>query len=227
MKNSSSGHRERLREKYLREGITAFHDYEILELLLTYVIMRKDVKPLAKELLKSYGTLERLINSEMEDLLTTDGVGEKTAVFFKLLGDVSKNIFKEKMKTEDIIELSGKIALLDYLRGDIGFSNIEKFKVLFLNNANKLIGEETLFQGTIDRSSIYPREIIEKVFKYKAKKIIFAHNHPSGNVKPSDGDIDITQHMVEILRMIDVVFLDHIIVSKDKYFSFRDEKLIY
>ncbi len=225
MEKKYEGHRERLRQKYLQGGYSAFLEYEVLELLLTYAIPRRDTKPIAKELIERFGNLDGVVSTSLEELQEVSGIKESTGVFLKLLGDLSKNLYKGEMKREGI-QLKDKDSLLRYLRSDIGFSSREEFKVIFLNNYNILVGSETLFVGTIDKSAVYPREIIEKVIQYKAKGVIFAHNHPSGNLRPSKQDIQITEHMQEVLDMIDVKLLEHIIITKDGYFSFLQEGLI-
>lgn len=225
MEKGYEGHRDRLRKKYLQGGYLAFHEYEILELLLTYVIPRRDTKPIAKELIEKFGNLDGVVSASLEDLTEVSGIKENSGVFLKLLGDLAKNLYKGEMKREGI-QLKDKSSLLRYLRSDIGFSSREEFKVIFLNNYNMLVGSETLFVGTIDKSAVYPREIVEKVLQYKAKGIIFAHNHPSGNLRPSKQDIQITEHMQEALDLIDVKVLEHIIITKDGYFSFLEEGLI-
>jgi DNA repair protein RadC len=217
MDKKYEGHRERIRQKYLQGGYSAFLEYEILELLLTYAIPIKDTKPMAKELIEKFGNLD--------ELMSVKGIKQNSAIFLKLLGDTSKYLYRGDMK-RDGIHLRDKESLLKYLRSDIGFSSREEFKVIFLNNFNILVGSETLFVGTIDKSAVYPREILEKVIQYKAKGVIFAHNHPSGNLRPSKQDIQITEHMQEVLEMIDVKLLEHIIITKDGYFSFLQEGLI-
>lgn len=225
MEKSCEGHRERLRKKYLQGGYLAFHEYEILELFLTYAIPRRDTKPIAKDLIEKFGDLDGVVSAPLTELCDISGIKEGSAIFLKLLGDVAKNLYKGEMKKEGI-QLKDKNSLIRYLRSDIGFSSREEFKVVFLNNYNMLVGTETLFVGTIDKSAIYPREILEKVLQYKAKGIIFAHNHPSGNLRPSKQDIQMTEHMQEVLEMIDVKLLEHIIITKDGYFSFLEEGLI-
>lgn len=225
MEKNCEGHRERLRKKYLQGGYSAFHDYEILELFLTYAIPRKDTKPIAKELIEKFGDIDGVVSSNIEELCNISGIKEGSAIFLKLLGDVAKNLYKGEMKKEGI-QLKDKNSLIRYLRSEIGFSSREEFRVIFLNNYNMLVGSETLFIGTIDKSAVYPREIVEKVLFYKAKGIIFAHNHPSGNIRPSKQDIQITEHMQEALDLIDVKLLEHIIITKDGYFSFLEEGLI-
>lgn len=225
MEKSCEGHRERLRKKYLQGGYLAFHEYEILELFLTYAIPRRDTKPIAKDLIEKFGDLDGVVSAPLTELCDISGIKEGSAIFLKLLGDIAKNLYKGEMKKEGI-QLKDKNSLIRYLRSDIGFSSREEFKVVFLNNYNMLVGTETLFVGTIDKSAIYPREILEKVLQYKAKGIIFAHNHPSGNLRPSKQDIQMTEHMQEVLELIDVKLLEHIIITKDGYFSFLEEGLI-
>lgn len=225
MEKKYEGHRERLRKKYLQGGYFAFHEYEVLELLLTYVIPRKDTKPTAKDLIEKFGSLDGVVTADIEELCDISGIKENSAIFLKLLGDLSKNLYKGEIKKEGI-QLRDKNSLIRYLRSEIGFSSREEFRVIFLNNYNMLVGSETLFTGTIDKSAVYPREIVEKVLYYKAKGIIFAHNHPSGNLRPSKQDIQITEHMQEVLDLIDVKLLEHIIITQDGYFSFLEEGLI-
>ena len=225
MEKKYEGHRERLREKYLQGGYFAFHEYEVLELLLTYVIPRKDTKPIAKDLIEKFGSLDGVVTASIEELCSISGIKENSAIFVKLLGDLYKNLYKGEIRKEGI-QLKDKNSLIRYLRSEIGFSSREEFRVIFLNNYNMLVGSETLFIGTIDKSAVYPREIVEKVLYYKAKGIIFAHNHPSGNLRPSKQDIQITEHMQEALDLIDVKLLEHIIITQDGYFSFLEEGLI-
>ncbi len=225
MEKKYEGHRERLRKKYLQGGYFAFHEYEVIELLLTYVIPRKDTKPIAKDLIEKFGSLDGVVTASIEELCSISGIKENSAIFVKLLGDLSKNLYKGEIKKEGI-QLKDKNSLIRYLRSEIGFSSREEFRVIFLNNYNMLVGSETLFIGTIDKSAVYPREIVEKVLYYKAKGIIFAHNHPSGNLRPSKQDIQITEHMQEALDLIDVKLLEHIIITQDGYFSFLEEGLI-
>lgn len=139
--------------------------------------------------------------------------------------EITKLLLKEDIK-KDVLELKGKNQLMDYLKSDLGFLKHEEFKVIFLGSDNKITHEETLFRGTIDRSVVYPRLIIEKAIMNNAKGIIFAHNHPSGNLTPSKKDIEITLEMQELLDKIDVKLLDHIIVSDCEDFSFYQNGLI-
>lgn len=142
------------------------------------------------------------------------------------LRETLKFLTSEALKKKELGQIKNNDQLLDFLRLKIGFKDNEEFVVIFVNGYNKVIAYETLFKGTIDKSAVYPRNIMEKVFQYKAKGVIFAHNHPSGNLRPSKQDIQITEHMQEALDLISVKLLDHVIIGADGYFSFYEEGII-
>lgn len=226
LKSLGEGHRERLRKRYIKSGLEGFNDYEVLELLLTYSIARKDVKPIAKKLIEKFGTIDEIAKSDVKSLLEVDGIGEGSAVFLKLIGDIALVLYREKIEDKDILTIKSKNSLLSYLRGEIGYSPREEFKILFLDSSNKLIASETLFYGTIDKSAIYPRKILERALHYNARAIVFAHNHPSGNIFPSEKDIELTKEMKEFFKIVDINVLDHIIITKNSHFSFLEEGII-
>ena len=229
LKSNREGHRKRLQERYLSCGYKSLADYEIIEFLLFLIIPRRDTKALAKELLEKFSTIEGIFEADPKELKSIKGLGEVSTTYLKFIGDLFSYYYEEKIlngKEKDIISIRSKNQLLNYLRKNIGISKIEEFKVLFLNSNNEVLGVETLFQGTIDKSAVYPRKILERVLFYNARSIIFAHNHPSGNTSPSSKDIEITKMMKEFFKMVDVSVLDHIIISKDSYFSFLEEGII-
>lgn len=219
------GHRKRLRERYVKNGYEALQDYEIIELLLTFVKQRVDTKPLAKQLIKKYGTIEEILKSDIKDLKEIEGVGDITAVFLNFIGDIAACSFKDKAEKEKI-SFRNKNQLISYLRNDIGFSKNEEFKVLFLNSVNEIIETEILFTGTIDKSAVYPRKILERALYHNARSIVFVHNHPSGNVSPSEKDIELTEEMKKFFKIVDINVLDHIIITKNSHFSFLEEGII-
>lgn len=225
---NNNGHRKRIREKFLQNGISSLQEYEILELLLTYCIPRKNTKDLAKNLLNKYKSIENILNLKEKDLKAKhiNGLGESSITFFKLIGQLPSILYENKLKTEDIIKISSKETLIKYLRTKIGFEEIERFYVLYLSNSNQLIAAEEKAYGTLDKSAIYPREIYKDIIKYNAKAIIIAHNHPSGNTKPSRSDIEITNEIKQGAKMFDALLLEHIIITRDSYFSFIEEDLI-
>ena len=225
MEKDYLGHRKRLRERYAKNGYEALQDYEIIELLLTFVKQRVDTKPLAKQLIKKYGTIEEILKADIKDLKETEGVGDITAVFLNFIGDIAACSFKDKAEKEKI-SFRNKNQLISYLRNDIGFSKNEEFKVLFLNSVNEIIETEILFTGTIDKSAVYPRKILERALYHNARSIVFVHNHPSGNVSPSEKDIELTEEMKKFFKIVDINVLDHIIITKNSHFSFLEEGII-
>ena len=225
MEKDYLGHRKRLRERYVKNGYEALQDYEIIELLLTFVKQRVDTKPLAKQLIKKYGTIEEILKADIKDLKETEGIGDIIAVFLNFIGDIAACSFKDKAEKEKI-SFRNKNQLISYLRNDIGFSKNEEFKVLFLNSVNEIIETEILFTGTIDKSAVYPRKILERALYHNARSIVFVHNHPSGNVSPSEKDIELTEEMKKFFKIVDINVLDHIIITKNSHFSFLEEGII-
>ena len=219
------GHRKRLRERYVNNGYEALQDYEIIELLLTFVKQRVDTKPLAKNLIEKYGTIEEILKADLDDLKKINGIGDITGIFLNFIGDIMAYSFKDKFQKQNI-SFKNKNQLISYLRNDIGFSKNEEFKVLFLNSVNEIIETEILFTGTIDKSAIYPRKILERALHHNARAIVFAHNHPSGNIFPSEKDIELTKEMKEFFKIVDINVLDHIIITKNSHFSFLEEGII-
>lgn len=223
--NKNEGHRERLRKKFLMSGISGFHDYEVLELLLTYVIIRKDCKQIAKSLLSKYGNLYSLLRQPDEELKKNAYITERAAVFFKVIFSIIEKELYAKVYREKI-SISSNRELLNYLKFSLLKRDIEVFKVLFLNAQNELLKDEEMFLGTLDRSSVYVRELVKKILEYNAKSVIFVHNHPAGSLKPSQSDILLTNKLKEILENIEIRVLDHIIISERGHFSFLENDLL-
>ena len=227
----NQGHRERIREKFLNNGIDGFAEYEILELLLTYCIPRKDTKPIAKDLLNKFKTLDNVFKADFDKLSVIDGLGNNSIAFLKLIGDLPSIIYKDELKNKKLIDketlkISNKDILLKYLRNKIGYEEIEKFYIIYLSSSNEVIEFEENSVGTLDRSSVYPREIYKKVINLNAKSIILAHNHPSDNITPSKSDIELTNEIAKGLKNFGALLIEHIIITKNSYFSFLEEGLI-
>ena len=227
----SQGHRERIKEKFLKNGIDGFAEYEILELLLTYCIPRKDTKPIAKELLNKFKSLDNVFKADFDKLSAIDGLGKNSIVFLKLIGDLPSIIYKDELKNKKLVDketlkISNKDILLKYLRNKIGYEEIEKFYVLYLSSSNEVIEFEENSVETLDRSSVYPREIYKKIINLNAKSIILAHNHPSDNITPSKCDIELTNEIAKGLKNFGALLIEHIIITKNSYFSFLEEGLI-
>ena len=230
-KNNAKGHRERVRKRFLENGFNGLEDYEILELLLFYVIPRKDTKAIAKELIKKFKNLANVLKADTLELKTIDGLGASSITFLKMMGALPEKIYKDELKNQKLIKddknkITDKEALLKFLRNKIGYEDVEKFYVIYLSSSNEVIAFEESSSGTLDRSSIYPREIYKRVIMENAKSIIIAHNHPSGNTCPSKCDIDITNEIAKGLKNFGALLLEHIIITRDSYFSFLEEGLI-
>ena len=227
----NQGHRERIKEKFLKNGIDGFAEYEILELLLTYCIPRKDTKPIAKELLNKFKSLDNIFKADFDKLSAIDGLGKNSIAFLKLIGDLPSIIYKDELKNKKLVnketlKISNKDILLNYLRNKIGYEEKEKFYVIYLSSSNEVIEFEENSVGTLDRSSVYPREIYKKIINLNAKSVILAHNHPSDNITPSKSDIELTNEIVKGLKNFGALLIEHIIITKNSYFSFLEEGLI-
>ena len=222
--NSREGHRERLREKFNQSGLAAFLDYEIVELLLTLGTARRDCKPQAKEAISRFKTLRGVLEAPPEELQEIEGITAYNTFVIKLVQELAREFLKEQILDKPYCKSSKEV--FDYLYHSMRDLKKEIFKVMFLNSQNQVIEVEDLFEGTLTTSAVYPREIIEKAIKYNAAALIFVHNHPAGNPKPSDNDKQITQDLVFAGNIMQIKVLDHIIVGENKYFSFADEGLI-
>jgi DNA repair protein RadC len=223
-KPQNKGHRWRLREKFLKGGLKGFLDYEVVELLLTLGTPRRDCREQAKEALKRFKTLSGVLEAEDAQLIQITGIGPHNVFGIKLVQEVSRRFLKEKMMSMPVCHSSREV--FDYLYHSLRDSKREKFKVIFLNAKNQILEEKTFFEGTVDSSAVYPREIMKAALTQDASSLIFVHNHPSGDPVPSECDKEITKELVFAANMIQVKVLDHIIIGNNCYFSFADHGLI-
>ena len=220
------GHRERLRNRFLLGDGKDMPDYELLELLLMIAIPRRDVKPLAKALIKKFGSFAEVINAPLEELVTVDGIKENSAAVLKIVRESAIRTSWQSLQSKQEVVISGWDAMIDYCRSAMGYQDVEEFRVLFLDAKLHLIGEEVQQRGTVDQVAIHPREVIKSAIKHSAKAIILVHNHPSGDVKPSRADIEITKRINEVAQGMEIKLIDHIIISKRDFYSFKERGLI-
>jgi len=218
------GHRKRLREKFIKSGLAGFHDYEIVELLLTLGSPRKDCKQPAKEAIKKFKTLRGVLAAPSQELQQIDGIGPHSAFGIKLVQEVAREFLKEKILDRPFYKSSREI--FDYLYHSMRDLKKEVFKVIYLNSQNQVIETADLFAGTVNGSSVAPREVMEGAIKRSAVSLIFVHNHPSGNPEPSASDRELTRELVYAGKVMRIKVLDHIIIGENKYFSFADDGLI-
>jgi DNA repair protein RadC len=221
---SAKGHRKRLRERFNQSGLSAFLDYEIVELLLTFGTPRSDCKPQAKEAIRKFKTLRGVLEARPEELLEIKGIGPTHIFVIKFMQEITRESLKEQLLDKPYCRSSREV--FDYLYHSMRDLKKEVFKVMFLDSQNRVVKIEDLFEGTLNASAIYPREIIQRAVKHDAAALIFVHNHPAGNPQPSDNDKQITQELVFAGHVMQIKVLDHIIIGDNRCFSFADAGLI-
>lgn len=213
------GHRDRLRARFLEGGESALADYELLELYMFRSLPRRDVKPIAKDLIAKFGSFAEVITAPLHLLIEVKGVSEKTALDLKILQAGAIKLGQQSIMHRPV--LSSWSALLDYCRSVMQFENKEQFRVLFLDRKNRLIADEILGHGTIDRAPVYPREVIKRSLEVGAAAIILAHNHPSGDPTPSRSDIEMTNQIIAAAKAININVHDHLIIGRNDTVSFK------
>lgn len=218
------GHRQRLRSRFLQSDRSQFADYELLELLLFGARPRGDVKPLAKRLLKHFGSLDAVLHASPNDLGKVEDVGEAVICCLKAAEEAAKRLVKAPTKERTVIQSWS--ALLDYCRLAMGKEKVEQFRILFLNHKNALIADEVLQRGTVDHTPVYPREVVKRALELGASAIILAHNHPSGDPAPSQADIDMTKKVIEAAKAVGISVHDHLIIADSAHYSFKSYGLI-
>jgi DNA repair protein RadC len=218
------GHRQRLRQRFLAAGSEAISDYEMLELILFRAIPQRDVKPLAKELLATFGSFSEVIAAPLERLKEIDGLGEAAITELKIVQAAANRLVRGEVKQRQV--LSSWSNVLDYCRAAMAFESKEHFRILFLDKGNHLIADEQHQTGTVDHTPVYPREVVKRALELSATAVILVHNHPSGDPTPSRADIDMTRAIAEVARPLGISVHDHLIVGKDGHASLKALKLM-
>lgn len=225
-KNNSQhflGHRKRLKEKFLKNP-DSIPDYELVELVLFLSVPRRDVKIIAKNLISKFGNLQNILYAEKQKLMDIDGVTESFYNNFVLMRHFLSRSLKENVMKQNF--MGSWSALIEYLRFSMGSIGIEEFRVLFVNKKNNLIADEIMGSGTIDRTPVYPREVIKRALYHGASAIVLVHNHPSSDPNPSKADIKLTSAIQECCNAIGITLHDHVIVTQHKYYSFKSNFLL-
>jgi DNA repair protein RadC len=218
------GHRMRLRDRFHSAGPGALSDYELLEMVLFTAKPRGDMKPLAKLLIKKFGSFAEVINAPEQRLREVDGVGDRTVTELKLIAAAASRIAKGRL--EQRTALSSWNAVIDYCRTSMAFAEKEQFRILFLDKRNQLISDEVQQTGTVDHTPVYPREVIKRALEVSATAVILVHNHPSGDPTPSQADIQMTKAIIDIAGPLGISVHDHLIVGKNGHASMKGLKLI-
>ena len=212
--------KQRLKERFRAGYLEGFHNHEILELLLSYAAPKKDVKHLSRVLIHRFKGLRGVLDATPEEIKAVVGLSENSAVMLKLVKDVAGVYLKERIMGKDVIRCAKDV--IDYLNLTLSGERVEKFLAMYLNSKNELLSVETLHEGTINQTAVYPRKAIEKAFKYNAQGVIFVHNHPSGDATPSDIDRQLTKILDRAALAVDLLVHDHLIVGRNKHFSARE-----
>lgn len=219
-----TGHRDRVKNRFLREGLDSFEQHQVLELLLFYSIPRRDTNKLAHTLIKKYGTLSAVFEADPMDLMTVPGIGKNSAVLLSLIPSLARVYFKDKWGNKP--KLNSTTRAGEYLVSLFSGRLYEVFYVICLDAQNRVNHSCLVHEGTIDQAPVYPRLIVEAALRHQARSVILAHNHPGGTLEPSAADLSVTGEIAAALETISVKVLDHIIVAGDSYISFADRGLL-
>ncbi len=217
-------HRQRLRARFMDAGADALPDYELLELLLFLAIPRRDVKPVAKRLIDTFGSFAEVISAEPARLLEVEGIGEAAVVTLKTVQASAQRLTRGPVG--DHATIGSWDTLVDYCRTVMAFKTTEQFRVLYLDRKNGLIADEVQGHGTVDHTPVYAREVVKRALEVAASAVILVHNHPSGDPTPSKADIEITRHVADAAGKLGIAVHDHVIVAKRGHASFRELGLL-
>ena len=218
------GHRDRLRARFAEAGGEVLPDYELLELLLFRSIPRRDVKPIAKELLRRFGSFAEVLAAPATLLREMDGVGESVVLDLKIVEASGRRLARGAVTKRPV--LSSWSAVLEYCRTAMAFNDREQFRLLFLDKRNALIADEVQGSGTVDHTPVYPREVVKRALELAATAVILVHNHPSGDPTPSSADVEMTRQIIGAGKPLGVAVHDHIIVGRDGHVSLKGLRLI-
>ena len=213
-----AGHRDRLRDRFARAE-DALPDYEVLELLLFRLIPRRDTKPIARDLLRRFGSLKGIFAAPKAELMKTASVGERVAQDLRVIGALHTRMLREVVSERPV--LGSWSAVVDYLTAQMAHRDREQLRILYLDKKNNLIVDEMMHEGTVDHTAVYPREVVRRALELASTAIIVVHNHPSGDPTPSQADIEMTRMLVETCSTMDIIVHDHIVVGKKGHASFK------
>ncbi|MEQ9146407.1 MAG: DNA repair protein RadC [Parvibaculaceae bacterium] len=219
-----AGHRQRLRERFAKAGADGLADYELMELVLFRAIPRRDIKPLAKDLIARFGSFGAVLSADPARLREISGVSDAVISELKIVQAAALKLAQSQILDRPAI--SSWAALLDYCNASMAYNTTEQFRILFLDRKNILIADEVQQKGTIDHTPVYPREVVKRALELGASSIILVHNHPSGDPTPSQADIDMTRQIVDSARPLGVSVHDHLVIGKGNHASFKSLGLI-
>jgi len=223
-KKLHEGHRQRVKTRYLTEGLDAFEDHQVLEFLLFFSIPMKDTNELAHNMIREFGSLAGLLEANPKDICKRCGVSENTAILVSLIPSLARRYFKGKWGEKPVLDSSSKAG--EYVMSLFTGRIYEVFFIICLDAQNRVNYAALVHEGTINEAPVYPRLIVEMALRHQANSVILAHNHPGGSLRPSGADIEVTKRITTALESISIKVVDHIVVAGDKYFSFAEQGLI-
>jgi DNA repair protein RadC len=218
------GHRQRLRERFRQGGPDAMPDYELMELILFRAIPRRDTKPLAKAIIARFGSFSEAVTASEERLAEIPGLGEAAITEIKLVQATALRLMQGELRKRPLLSSWDKV--VGYCRAAMGMEAVEQFRILFLDNRNRLLADEVQGRGTINHTPVYVREVVKRALELSAASIILVHNHPSGDPTPSRADIDMTKQIIDAAQKLDISVHDHLIVGRDGHLSLRGAGLV-
>ncbi len=219
-----TGHRQRLRERFLRSGNDGLQDYELLELVLFRAIPRRDVKPLAKHLIDTFGSFAEVISAPVERLREVEGLGEAAVVELKVVQAAALKLSQARVLNRPVLRSWAKV--VEYCTASMAYGDTEQFRVLFLDHKHTLVADEVQQKGTVNHTPVYPREVVKRALDLGASGIVLVHNHPSGDPTPSRADIDMTKEIEDAGRGLKIQLIDHLVIGRGAHVSFRQAGLI-
>ena len=221
IRHKGDGHRSRLRQRFASGGLDGFHDYEVIELLLTLGTPRKDCKEAAKAALKRFKTLQGVFEASGRELEEVGGLGPKNSLGIKLIKAVADRYLRSRVMNTNPLNNADEV--FAYLNHNLRDRTRECFFAIFLDAKNKVLATEVLFEGTLTASAVYPREVVRAALDHHAAALIFAHNHPSGDPSPSREDMALTRQLIHACRVMGLTVHEHLIIGREGYYSFADQ----
>ncbi len=221
---SAEGHRARMRARLLTAGPDAVADHELLEMVLFLALPRRDTKPIARALINRFGSFAASISAPLPDLRGVEGLGDAGAAALKLVQAAAHRLVRAELRDRPI--LGDWQRLMDYLGAVLSRERTEQFRILFLDNKNRLLADEAQSRGTVNHTPVYPREVVKRALELHATAVILVHNHPSGDPTPSPDDVAMTKAIRQAADVLSVALHDHVIVGNGRWFSFRREGLL-
>lgn len=218
------GHRQRLRDRFNTSGLGAFEDHEVLELLLTYAVPRKDVKPIAHALLERLGSLSNVLDTASTDLTKIDGVGETGATLLHLMPALTRRYLRDRWGAKP--QLNTREDLARFVVDELATATNEVFLLVLLTHENHVLRSLALHEGSLTSAPVYPRLVVEAALRHHAAKVVFAHNHPGGAAQPSDEDLEITRTLVGVFDALAIPVVDHLVVAGPRTFSMAEAGLL-